>query len=205
MSEFDETTTQDEPPKLYRFVLFVFVWLVPCFVVWVSLSSPIAAPGVLLADWIMSTMLPSYIHEFTLVGTQALMTTQYGEVDGAIVAAEVAGYRLAYPLNTQILSYSLPFYAALHFATPGQNSLARFGQGILLLYPLFIIGLVSVSLKNLMLGLGSEFLQDSTSLEATIAMMYQISTLMVPPLAPVLIWAWQSKQSPLLQQLLVKP
>jgi hypothetical protein len=205
MSELPEALEQEQPPKLYRFVLFVFVWLIPCFVVWVSLSSPIAAPGVLIADWVLSTMLPSYVHEFTLAGTQALLTTQYGELDGAIVAAETAGYRLAYPLNTQILSFSLPFYAALHFATPGQNSLARFGQGMLVLYPLFIVGLVSVSLKNIMLGLGSDFIHNSTGLESSIAMMYQISTLMVPPLAPVLVWAWQSRTSSLLQQLIVKP
>jgi hypothetical protein len=145
------------------------------------------------------------VHEFTLTGAQALLTTQYGDIDGAIVAAEVAGYRLAYPLNTQILSFSLPFYAALHFATPGQNSLTRFGQGMLVLYPLFIIGLISVSVKNLMLGLGSDFIDNSTSLESSIAMMYQISTLMVPPLAPVLVWAWQSRHSTLLQQLIIKP
>ena len=205
MSELPEAPAVEEPPKLYRFVLLVFVWLIPCFIVWVSLSSPIAAPGVLIADWLMSSMLPTYVHEFTLADTQALLTTQFGELDGAMVPAEAAGFRLAYPLNTRILSYSLPFYAALHFATPGQNSLARFGWGMLVLYPLFIVGLVSVSLKNLMLGLGSEFLHNSTTLEASVAMMYQISTLMVPPLAPVLVWAWQSRQSPLLQQLIVKP
>jgi len=151
------------------------------------------------------------VHNFTLTGPQALLATHFGELDGEIVSAQVAGYRLAYPLNTRILTYSLPFYAALHFATNttsgisgNDGSFAGFGKGLLLLYPLLILGLVSVCLKNLMLGLGPIFIDSSDTSASLIGLLYQLSTLMVPPLAPILIWAWQSRESSLLQQLLVK-
>lgn len=203
--------TDPDAPKLYQFVGLVFLWLIPCFVVWVSLSSLLAAPAVWLADLILTSTLPDIVHNFTLAGPQALLATHFGELDGEIVSAQIAGYRLAYPLNTRILSYSLPFYAALHFATQttsgisgNESSLGGFGKGLMLLYPLLVLGLVSICLKNLMLGLGPVFIESSSIWASIIGLLYQLNTLMVPPLAPIMIWAWQSRNSSLIQQLLVK-
>ena len=167
MSESD-SAEDTEPPKLYKFVGLVFLWLVPCFVVWVSLSSMLAAPAVWLSELILTTALPNIVYDFTLAGPQALLSTHFGELDGEIVSAQVAGYRLAYPLNTRILTYSLPFYAALHFATVTtdgffEKNTFRFSMGLLLLYPLLIVGVISVSLKNLMLGLGPIFIDISST------------------------------------------
>ena len=211
MTDLDQQANEaTDPPKLYQFVGLVFLWLIPCFIVWVSLSSLIAGPAVWVTELILTSALPDVVHGFTLTGAKALLSTHFGELDGEIVSAQVAGYRLAYHLNTQVLSYSLPFYAALHFATPADNDnrdtngLARFGRGLLVLYPLFIFGLIAVNLKNLMLGLGGVFIDGSSFGASAIGMMYQFSTLMIPPLAPIMVWGWQSRQSALLQQLLVK-
>lgn len=210
----DEETSSDsdiEAPKLYQFVGLVFLWLIPCFVVWVSLSSLLAAPAVWLADLILTSALPDVVHSFTLAGPQALLATHFGELDGEIVSAQVAGYRLAYPINTRILTYALPFYAALHFATQttsgisgNEGTLAGFGKGLLCLYPLLVLGMVSIGLKDLMLGLGAVFIDSGSTGASAIGLMYQLSTLMIPPLAPIMIWAWQARESSLIQQLLVK-
>jgi hypothetical protein len=203
-----EDTTEDiDSPKLYKFVGLIFLWLIPCFVVWFSLSALLASPAVWISETIMTGVLPDIVHGLSLSGPQALLSTHFGELEGNIVSAQVAGYRLAYPLNTRILTYSLPFYAALHFATVTTdgfltNNYWRFTRGILLLYPLLIVGIISVCLKNLMLGLGPVFIDISSTSGSMIGMMYQLSTLMVPSLAPVLVWAWQSRESPLLQKLL---
>ncbi len=206
MSNPDQSPVGDdaEDPKLYRFVGLVFIWMVPSFALWVPLSSMLAAPAVWVTELILTYSIPEFVHELTLNGTQSLLTTHYGELDGEIVAARLAGYRLAYPFNTQILTYSLPFYAALSYATPGGDSFGRFARGTLLLYALLIVSLVSVSLKSLMLGLGPVFIDGFSTPATIIGIMYQFSTLMIPPLAPMLVWAWQSRHSPLLQKLLVK-
>ncbi|RLA42691.1 MAG: hypothetical protein DRR06_13850, partial [Gammaproteobacteria bacterium] len=69
---------------------------------------------------------------------------------------------------------------------------------------LLIMGLVSIGLKDLMLGLGPVFIDSSSTGASAVGLMYQLSTLMVPPLAPIMIWAWQARESSLIQQLLVK-
>ena len=203
-----EGTAEDiDSPKLYKFVGLIFLWLVPSFAVWFSLSILLASPAVWISEGIMTAMLPDIVHGLSLRGPQAFLSTHFGELEGNIVSARVAGYRLAFPFNTRILTYSLPFYAALHFATATTdgfltNNYWRFTRGLLLLYPLLIVGIISVCLKNLMLGLGPVFINMSSTSGSMIAMMYQLSTLMVPSLAPVLVWAWQSRESPLLQKLL---
>ena len=201
----------DDAPKLYRFVGLIFLWLIPCFFIWVSLSSFLAAPAVWASEQILTYALPDIINTFSLSGSQAMLTTHFGDLDGQIVSARAAGYRLAFPLNTRIVTYSLPFYAALHFATPSSNTtsgndanMAGLCKGLLLLYPLIILGLISISLKNLMLGLGPAFIEGTSIGASLIGLGYQLSTLMVPTVAPIMIWAWQSRNSTLIQQLLIR-
>ncbi|MBT4522212.1 MAG: hypothetical protein HOC23_19610 [Halieaceae bacterium] len=190
---------------LFRFVGLVFVWLIPCFALWMSLGSPVTWPAVRASEMLLTAWMPGLVSSFTLSGTDALLLTQYGELNGEIVAARTAGYNLGFHLNTRILSYSLPFYAALHFATPQDNSGTRFMFGLMVLYPLLILCLVSLGLKTLMVELGPVFASQTVSLlpnQEAIAIMYQISTLIIPPLAPVLVWAWQSQTNPKLLALL---
>jgi hypothetical protein len=68
---------------------------------------------------------------------------------------------------------------------------------------LVVLGLVVVSLKNLMLGLGEVFFAQTDVLVPNahlIGILYQLSILIVPPVAPILVWTWQSRDNPLLQQ-----
>ena len=206
-----EEDIESDAPKLHHFVGLIFLWLIPCFVVWVSLSGALAFAAVWANNLILTFALPDIVYSFSSTGPQALLATHFGELNGDIVSAQLAGYRLAFPLDTRILSYSLPFYAALHFATETTagtgtegNSSLKFVKGLLLLYPLLILGMISINLKNLMLGLGEVFIDSGSMAGPVIALTYQMSTLMIPPLAPILVWAWQSEDSPLLQQFLMK-
>lgn len=207
----ESNTTTRETPNLFYFVGLIFLWLIPCFAAWVSISGALVFPAVWVNNVLLTSALPDIVHSFTNAGPQAILTTHFGVIDGDIVTARLAGYRLGYPINTRILSYSLPFYAALHFATEttagaatGGNNYLKFGKGLVILYPLLILGLLAVNLKNLMLGLGGIFIESNSAAGSVIAMTYQLSTLMIPSLAPLLVWAWQSRESPLLQQLLIK-
>ena len=89
---------------------------------------------------------------------------------------------------------------------PQEGSFEKFSWGLLVLYPLVFIGVISVSLKNLMVGLGGIFSNQSAALVPdgnVIAILYQLNTLIIPSLAPILVWAWQSRDSAMLQHLSV--
>jgi len=192
-----------EQRPLLRFVLGVLGLLPAAFLVWYFLGSAIAAPAVMIIKPVLLGWLPQVIDSMALQGTDLMVLARFGELDGAILAAEQAGNQLGYPVNTRSLSYSIPFFTALYFATPMRGGIDRYCWCLLILWGLLALGLIGVTLKNLMLGLGSVFLEQAYVPPAdAIALLYQLSTLMVPPLAPVILWAYVARDSTPFAQLL---
>jgi len=64
--------------------------------------------------------------------------------------------------------------------------------------------MIRICLKNLMAGLGPMFVDGFSATGSFIGVMSQFSVLMIPTLAPLLIWAWQSRNSSYLRQLMTQ-
>jgi hypothetical protein len=194
-----------EQPLLRQFLLYVFALLIPCFVLWTVTSGALATPAVGLVHLILTHWFPDVVNALYLDGPDALLMTQFGESNGQLVPLADAEYRLGFKVNPRILSYSLPFYTALHFATQREEYLGSYLWGLLLLYPLLAFGLLCLCLKELMINLGSHFFDQAGIFVPganVIGILYQFSVLIVPTLAPAIIWVWQSKDSPLLKDAL---
>ena len=193
-------------PTVRRFFGFVVLLLPTAFIIWHALGSVLAAPVVWVAGELLHWWLPELISEVTLDGTRMVIAAAVGELNGAILPAAEAGNQLAFQLDTRTLTYSIPFYAALHFATPMESTLERFARGLLILWLLVIVGLVCTTLKDLMLALGETFFATAPLPPASaIALSYQFSVLMVPPVAPMLLWAFEARNLGLFPQLIDKP
>jgi hypothetical protein len=191
--------------NLRQFLLFAFALIVPCFALWTLAAGTIAMPVVGLADMILRAWFPEQVDKLIFHGKDVVLMTQFGELNGRAVSPDQSEYQLAFAINPGILSYSLPFYAALHFATPGKNGLASFCWGVLVLYPLILIGLLALCLKELMLNLGALFMEQQGVLIPNgtfIALFYQLNVLIVPTVAPICLWAWQSRDTHLMRGLL---
>ena len=132
-----------------------------------------------------------------------VMASQFGEAGGQIVPLNEAEFQFGFHQETRLLSYSIPFFAALHFATPMQNSLERFARALLVLWVLMVLGLVAVGLKNLMVTLGNVAFDNGALPPAPlIGLLYQFSVLIVPTVAPLCLWAWEARSLPAFQALL---
>jgi hypothetical protein len=193
-------------PSHLRFAGTVLLLLVPSFVLWMALGPWIAGPVVALCNLVLPAWMPELVAAVQLSESGALVLTHYGELDGKLVAAHRAGYQLGFPVDVRQLSYSIPFYAALHFSTRQESSFEKFSWGLLALYLLVFIGVICVSLKNLMVGLGGLFSNQAALLVPdgnVVAILFQLNTLIIPPLAPVLLWVWQSRDSAMLRHLSV--
>ena len=185
-----------------RLLLWIVLLLPACFIVWHALASLLAAPAVFLAGEILQLWLPRLIEDYALQGTTMMLTTQYGENGGQLVPLADAEFQIAFNQDTRLLSYSIPFYAALHFASSVDNAMERFGRGLLVLWLLMVIGLIFVSLKNLMVALGElAFTEGVLPPPAAIALLYQFSVLMVPTVAPLCLWAWGARNGPVIRDL----
>lgn len=184
---------------LYRFIGLVLLLMIPFFGLWYALGALPSAPALWLAQVALPWALPEVVQSVVIDGDELMVFTLFGEVGQQVVPLNQAEYQLAFPSNTRILSYSIPFYAALHFASHLDGSIERFARGLLLLWLLMFIGVIAVTLKNLMLGLGDLLWTASTNplpSANAIALLFQFSTLIVPTVAPIMLWSWSVRESP---------
>lgn len=194
-----------EHNHLRQFLIFVFVLLIPCFAMWGFLSAALVKPVIGLAHLVLSNWFPDIVNVVYQQGADAMLMTRLDQVNGQLVPTDIADAGLGFKANTRIISYSIPFYAALHFATAKKDYLASFFWGMLIIYPFILLGLVCICLKDLMVSFGSTFLDQPgvwVPGADVIGIAFQFSVLIVPTLLPVLIWAWQSRDTPLLRGLL---
>ncbi|MFK7976197.1 MAG: exosortase H-associated membrane protein [Halioglobus sp.] len=187
--------------QLRQFLLFVFVLIIPCFGLWTVASEILARPAVGFVNFTLTHWFSDVVQSLYIDGQKAILLTPFGEAGGQLVPASQTKYQIGYPINTRLVSYSIPFYAALHFAMPQKDYLNRFIWGLVVLYPLMALGLLALCMKELMVGLGSTFLEQPNAWVPNanlIGLTYQMSVLLVPTLGPVLLWLCQNRNAPML-------
>ncbi|GAB5453735.1 MAG: hypothetical protein Hals2KO_40630 [Halioglobus sp.] len=197
------------PADSFRpFLIYVFALLLPCFGLWFATSSFLALPVIAVVHEILVAWFPQVVHAVYADNTSVFLATAYGQKAGMLVPLAEAEYRFGFSIDTRILSYSLPFYSALLFATRREDYLVSWLQGVIVLYLLFAIGLLAICLKNLMTTVPEQFFgQAEVTVPGAnlIAIGYQVNVLLVPTLAPVMLWLWQSRETTLLRDLLPPP
>lgn len=184
--------------SVYRFVGMVLLLMLPCFALWYALGNLLPAPGLWLGQALLTWMLPEVVDQVSFRGHELLVMSQFAEVGNQVVPLKHGDYQLGFPINTRILTYSIPFYAALHFAARIPDSTSRFVMALMALWVLIALGVIAVALKNLMLGLGDQLFAHAGWMlppAEGIALLFQFSTLIVPSVSPLLLWAWASRDS----------
>ena len=152
--------------------------------------------GVALEAW-----LPSVVAEVFTEGTELYVVTHFADVNGNIVAATQADHEIAFKLNTRLVSYGVPFYAALLWSSRVDSLVGRFSLGLFVLWSLMALGLIAMVAKDLMLVIGDPFLSlTSVPPKPAIGLAYQTSVLLMPSLAPVVLWLFQLRDTPLWRQ-----
>jgi len=184
-----------------QFVLTVILMPIT-FGVWYAAGTLFAAPAVWLCDFLLSSAYPNIVEAAGLQGVEVLVRTQFGEDGGVIMAAADAGNQIALEINTRLVSYSIAFYAALLMASNLKDAIYKFCIGLFWLWLIMAFGLASILGKDLLLMVGAPFLNAPGVPPADlIALTYQFNVLLMPTLAPVCLWFWQLRGSPLWEAL----
>ena len=172
------------------------------FGIWYAAGTLFSAPAVWLCDMLMRLAYPTVLASAGLNGIEMVALTQFGVVEGAITTAEAAGNRIELEVNTRLVSYSIAFYAALLMASNLKDALFKFCIGLFLLWLIMAFGLASILGKDLLVMVGTPFLNTAGVPPADIiALTYQFNVLLMPTLAPVCLWFWQLRGSPLWEAL----
>ena len=172
------------------------------FGIWYAAGTLFAAPAVWLCDFLLDSAYPDIVDAVGLQGVVVSVRTQFGEDGGVIMAAADAGNQIALEINTRLVSYSIAFYAALLMASNLKDAMYKFCIGLFWLWLIMAFGLASILGKDLLLVVGAPFLNAPGVPPADlIALTYQFNVLLMPTLAPVCLWFWQLRGSPLWEAL----
>ena len=172
------------------------------FGIWYAAGTLFAAPAVWVCDFLLGSAYPDIVEAAGLQGVEMMVRTEFGEDGGVIMAAADAGNQIALEINTRLVSYSIAFYTALLMAANLKDAMYKFCIGLFWLWLIMAFGLASILGKDLLLMVGAPFLNAPGVPPADlIALTYQFNVLLMPTLAPVCLWFWQLRGSPLWEAL----
>jgi len=185
-----QNKSQQKP--LHYFMLGVLFWFPLCFFIWYISAQYHLAPIVWLSDLILQQWFADAIMWLRLDHHTLILASNFGENEaGQIVSPPTGDDILGFHLNPLIYAYSLPLLYSLILATPQADKWYRLLMGTLLLLPTELFSMLSSLLKTLSFDVGLAFQQQQQlgALELEfIALTYQIGTLIVPMVAPLIIW-----------------
>ena len=185
-----------------RQFLLTLILMPITFGIWYAAGTLFAAPAVWICDFLLSSAYPDIVEAAGLQGVEMMVRTEFGEDGGVIMAAADAGNQIALEINTRLVSYSIAFYAALLMASNLKDAIYKFCIGLFWLWFIMAFGLASILGKDLLLIVGAPFLNAPGVPPADlIALTYQFNVLLMPTLAPVCLWFWQLRGSPLWEAL----
>ena len=174
--------------SLPRFVLRVVAWLPLTFAVWYLAAPLLAWPVALLAELITRSTF-DWVKSVEQMGPLITFVTSLRPDQGANPAGVKAV--LSVESNVLLFSFGLPMLAALILAAQEPHRVWMLLIGYAVLLPFQTFSVVADFLKNAAI-LAGPAVASQTNLDAwqreVIAFCYQFGTLILPTVAPVIVW-----------------
>jgi hypothetical protein len=196
-----ETGQPQEELKLSELLILASMWMLFGFMLWFYLSSFHGAPARMAADAILNHLLGEDFHRIIVEPNQHFLflvetRIQFTFRDGTTEA-------LGFIVNPLIFSYGLPLLFGLVMGSD-VSWLRKFSIlliGYVVITGVQIWGVVFETLKMLAFNFGEQthaVVQSHGISDSTIALGYQLGTLILPALAPIFVWVLTNR--PLVEQ-----
>lgn len=191
---------------LRRFMLATLLWLPFAFFLWFAFAAQFAWPVAqlskfaLLHGWpaLFLDVLPGADEINSQTGQLIAHRDFWLQIDtnvlyNAVARGQQAKYAFFdFTINPLIYGYSVPLFAGLVMATPLRvwQRVAQISAGLALLWVVQAFGVVSEAFKAVGIGLpeGAARMHELGYPLDAIALAYQFGYLILPPLAPAVLW-----------------
>jgi hypothetical protein len=197
-----DSASPQEELKLSEFLILTALWMLFGFMLWYYFSAFHGIPARLLSDSILSQVLGSDFSRIVAEPNQRFLFQV--ETWIPFVFPDETTENLGFIINPLIFGYGLPVLFGLVMA----SGVAGVRKLVILLIGYAVISLVQVwgvvwgSLKVLAFNFGDQthaVVQAHGISDSVIVMGYQVGTLILPALAPILVWILTNR--PLVEQL----
>jgi hypothetical protein len=180
--------------SLPRFVLRVIAWLPLTFAVWYLAAPLLVWPVALLAELFTRSTF-DWVKSVEQIGPLITFVTSLKPVEGA----NPAGVKAVVSVESNVLlfSFGLPMLAALILAAREPHRVRMLLIGFVVLLPFQTFSVVADFLKNVAI-LAPPAVSSQTGINAfqreVIAFCYQFGTLILPTVAPAIVWVLMHRQ-----------
>ena len=168
------------------FIVKVFAWLPPAFVVWYFAAPILMWPAAIIAELVAQLGFADLVFDVERTGAMLTFVTTL-KPDAAL---EISG-RITVDVDMLLYSFGLPLYAALVLAAREPGWLRRLAIGYAALMPFVAWGVVADFLKNVAIAAGP-FVAAQTGFVAwqreAIVFAYQFGALILPAVVPGVVW-----------------
>ena len=177
---------------IQSFMLGVLVLLPMTFVIWYWTAVVHLAPLTWLTEQLLQLTFPQSVLWLKLDGSTLVLASNFGmDASGTIVSPPVSDDLMGFHLNPLIYTFSLPLLFALILATPASHKWQQLLWASFIWLPMAVFSMFFSVLKVLCFDVGAAF-QQQQALSAwsldVIALAYQTGTLILPMIAPLVIW-----------------
>lgn len=172
-----------------RFVLLAVMGVVVFTLVWSWVADWLAGPAAYLSAWVLEIGASGWVQRTEV---QSATLSVYSSLR---VSSAETGWRpteVILDMQTARYGYSLPILWALLLATGAPGRVGRLLAGAALLVPLHAFSIVTQTLAQLCFAMQLDIQAlhiQPWQLELLIYG-YQLGSLVVPPLSPLLLWLW---------------
>ena len=182
-----------KPSPFVVFVASAFGWMLALTVLWTQISPWTSYPVGVISSVALEQGAPMWVREVRLKPGVMDVDTRV-----AIPVPSAGGRRaeVTIDVNPARYAYGLPIFLALLLAARGPRRLMRGVVGYLVLLPAQAFSLSMYALMQLVLAaqVNARLLRiDPWQLELLVYG-YQVGSLVVPTLAPILVWLWLDRQ-----------
>jgi hypothetical protein len=186
------------PHPLMRFMLGVLIYFPVTFFIWYLSAAWHLAPITMLSQALLNTLTPDALMWLKLDGHNLIVAANFSQAtNGSIITPALNGDALGFQINPLVYSYGLPLLVSLLLATPTAHKIKKIAIGLAFILPTELFSMVFSVLKTLTFNVGNTFIAQQslsqTGVDA-IALGYQIGMLLLPMIAPLVIWVGLNRQ-----------
>jgi len=188
---------EKEELKLSELLILASMWMLLGFMLWFYLSAFHGAPARVVSGAILSEILGSNFHQIVVEANQHFLFQV--ETTIPFVFKDGTEESLGFIVNPLIFSYGLPLLFGLVMGSDVSwlRKAAILLVGYLVVTLVQIWGVVFQSLKMMAFNFGGsahDIVNQAGVSDTTIALGYQLGTLIFPALAPIFVWVLMNRQ-----------
>jgi len=183
--------------RLSELLILASLWMLFGFMLWFYLSAFHGAPARVVSGAILSEILGSNFHQIVVEANQHFLFQV--ETTIPFVFKDGTEESLGFIVNPLIFSYGLPLLFGLVMGSDVSwlRKAAILLVGYLVVTLVQIWGVVFQSLKMMAFNFGGsahDIVNQAGVSDTTIALGYQLGTLIFPALAPIFVWVLMNRQ-----------